>query len=342
MEGNALILAIDGGGSASRTALYQEDGTLVSETLIGPLSCKSSGYEAVAASIVELRGFLGSSPLDIRGAVLGLSGLDSPEDYATMGELLVEAGLCDHGTMPKRSSYGYVCKAAWDFPILLCSDALLPLFGNGFAEGTVVISGTGSVALRIGDHGKVERFGGWGYRTSDEGSGCWIGCEFMRAALHAADEVVSDHTPASKLKASDRTLIEEAFLTTRKQWGSRVPDTSSIEHKAKFLREWATAHDDPKVYASLARTVMESRSSACRNIRQRAAERLAWLAAIACVPEAPVVVLSGGIFLNARFADQVKKAIAKISAIKDIQVIVNETRPTLGAFALAKRVWPRA
>lgn len=340
MNSNGLILAIDGGGSASRTALYREDGTLVSETVIGPLSCKSSGRDAVATSLAELRGFLGSDPLLIRAAVFGLSGLDSPEDFATMGELLVEAGICDHGMVPKKFSYGYKCESAWDFPILLCSDALLPLFGNGFTEGTVVISGTGSVALRIGERGKVERFGGWGYRTSDEGSGCWVGCEFMREALHVADEVLSGHTPPSKLQASSKTLLDEAFLATKRQWGSRIPTKSTLDRKARFLREWATAHDDPKAYASLARSVMESKSTACRSIRQRASQHLAWLASIACVQDAPVVVFSGGIFSNAGFADQTAKVVAKESNVKGIKVVPNKAHPTVGAYALAKHIWP--
>ena len=340
MDSESLILAIDGGGSASRTALYREDGTLVSETIIGPLSCKSSGCDAVAASLTELRGFLGSDSLLIRAAVFGLSGLDSPEDFATMGNLLIEAGICDHDMVPKKFSYGYRCESAWNFPILLCSDALLPLFGNGFTEGTVVISGTGSVALRIGPRGKIERFGGWGYMTSDEGSGCWIGCEFMREALHVADEVLSGHTSPSKLQASSITLLEEAFLATRKQWGSRVPTKSTLERKARFLREWATAHDDPKAYASLARSVMESKATACRSIRQRASQHLAWLANISCVKEAPVVVFSGGIFLNAGFADQTAKTTIESSKVKRIRALANKAHPTIGAFALAQHVWP--
>lgn len=342
MKSEGLILAIDGGGSASRTALYREDGTVVSETVIGPLSCKSSGCEAVASSLAELRGFLGSDPLVIRAAVFGLSGLDSPEDFSTMGELMVEAGLCEHEMTPKKFSYGYKCESSWSFPILLCSDALLPLFGNGFTEGTVVISGTGSVALRIGERGKVERFGGWGYRTSDEGSGCWIGCEFMREALHGADELLSGHTPASKMQASTKTLIDEAFVATRKQWDSHIPLNSDLERKARFLREWATAHDDPKAYASLARSVMESKSTACRSIRQRAAQHLAWLATISCVQDAPVVVFSGGIFSNGGFVTQVSKAIADGSKVKGIRTMANAADPTFGAYALAKHIWPNA
>lgn len=201
MDGS-LILAVDGGGSASRVALYREDATPYAEAVVGPLSRKSSGREAVARSLAELRGFLENDASRIRCAVLALSGLDADGDYDAMAALLADADLAARGAALRRHAYGRKVVSRWEFPILLCSDAVAPLFANGFGEGVVVVAGTGSVALRIGAKGTVERFGGWGYRCSDEGSGCWVGCELARGALRVADEVLSGRTGASRLPAA--------------------------------------------------------------------------------------------------------------------------------------------
>lgn len=339
MEKPKLILAVDGGGSASRAAVYDAGGGVLREAVIGPLSRKSSGDSAVAESMAALKEFLGADAEGVRAAVLGLSGLDSREDNEAVAELLEKSGLAAAGSM-RRFSYGFKLESAWGFPLMLCSDALLPLFGCGLSEGAVVVAGTGSVALRIGAHGSVERFGGWGYRTSDEGSGCWIGCELAREALHVADGLLSGAAAKSKMASAERTLLEEAFEAMRARSGARVPRKAPLERKASFVREWACGRDDPKEYAALAKAALESRGSACRRIRLRAAERLAGLARCAFDPESPAVVLSGGLFANACFAEEVSRAIAGKCDAEGMQVIVNTAPPTAGAYALAKLLWP--
>lgn len=338
MDGS-LILAVDGGGSASRVALYREDATPYAEAVVGPLSRKSSGREAVARSLAELRGFLENDASRIRCAVLALSGLDADEDYDAMAALLADAGLAARGAALRRHAYGRKVVSRWEFPILLCSDAVAPLFANGFGEGVVVVAGTGSVALRIGANGAVELFGGWGYRCSDEGSGCWVGCELARGALRVADEVLSGRTDASRLPAASRTLLDDAFAAMRAQCASRVAARAPLARKARFVCDWASAHDDPKDYASLAKAVLESRGSRCREIRQLAAERLACLARDACADGLRTVVLAGGLFASRGFAEQVSRAIAA-RVEGPLTIVANMLPPTVGAYALAQHVWP--
>lgn len=340
MKDDSLILAVDGGGTASQAALYSEGGEVLKAATVGPLSRKSSGEDVVLGSLLELRQFVGSESSKVRCAVLGLSGLDSPEDFFAMEKAMSHAGICGEGAKSRKHSYGRKCESAWGFPVLLCSDALLPLFANGFSKGCVLISGTGSVALRIAEDGKVSRFGGWGYRTSDEGSGYWVGCELVREALHVSDELLCGKSPRASLPSSSKSLVEEAFQATRKHGGSRVPKSADVDRKARFLQEWAISHDDPKDYSALARTVIESRGSCCRGIRKRAAGRLAWLASLAVVQDAPTVVLSGGLFLNPSFAEQVACAIAEECDVDGLVVVANEMPATFGAFKLAGHVWP--
>lgn len=340
MRDDALILAVDGGGTASRATLYAENEEVFKETTVGPLSRKSSSEKEVLDSLVGLREFLMGEADRIRCAVLGLSGLDSPEGYSEIEKLLAQAGICETDAGSRKHSYGRRCTSSQGFPILLCSDALLPLFANGFSEGCVVVSGTGSVALRIAKDGKVTRFGGWGYRTSDEGSGYWIGCELMREALHASDELLCGRSSRTSLPSSSKSLIEDAFQAARRHDGSRVQKNAGIDRKARFLQEWAISHDDPKDYSALARTVVESRGACCRGIRRRAAERLAWLASLAIAQDAPTVVLSGGLFSNPGFAEQVASAIAEECDVDGLMVVANDMSATLGAFKLAEHVWP--
>lgn len=340
MAKTSLILAVDGGGSASRAALYAEGGDIKKESVIGPLSCKSSGEAAVFDSLLQLKEFIEDAAGETRCAVLGLSGLDSPENFATLEDLMAKAGICSEGGKSRKHSYGRRCESAWGFHMLLCSDAVLPLFANRFKKGCVVIAGTGSVALRIAESGEVQRFGGWGYRTSDEGSGCWVGCEFMREALHVADEVLCGRLAPSALPSSKMSLLDEAYKATRQISASKTPLNCKTGRKARFLQEWACSHDDPKDYASLAEAVLKSRCSGCGSIKKRAAGKLAWLASVACTQDAPVVVLSGGLFQNAGFAEQVSNGIAKRCDVDGLSVVVNANPATYGAFELARHIWP--
>lgn len=339
MRSDSLILAVDGGGTASRAALYAEDGTIVKEALVGPLSRKSSGDDTVLRSLTELKDFAWGDADRIRCAVLGLSGLDSPEDFVEVEKLLAQAGICGTDASSKKHPYGRKCESSQGFPILLCSDALLPLFANGFSEGCVVVSGTGSVALRIAEGGKVIRFGGWGYRTSDEGSGYWVGCELMREALHVADGLLCGRSTPASLPSSSKSLLEDAFQAARQHGASRIPKSAGVERKARFLQEWAVSHDDPKDYSALAKAAIESRGACCRGIRRRAAERLAWLALLAITPESPTVVLSGGLFSNPGFSEQVAAAIVDGFEGDGLVVVANEAPAAFGAFKLAAHVW---
>ncbi len=191
MNKKHLILGIDGGGSSSDAAIYELDGRIIDQALIGPLSCKSSSRLEVLKSLEKLFSFVEAYIPQIQTGVFALSGLDSKEDYERMVELLIKAGFCTEAPECRDLSFAKLIDGHLGFQIVLCSDALLPLFANGVEAGSVLISGTGSVALNLSSEGKLHRFGGWGYFTSDEGSGTWIGMQYLREVLHACDRVKS-------------------------------------------------------------------------------------------------------------------------------------------------------
>jgi N-acetylmuramic acid 6-phosphate etherase len=74
----------------------------------------------------------------------------------------------------------------FDRPATVTSDAVLAHAGAlGGAPGTVLVMGTGAVAIAIGDGlSVVDGAGPW---LGDEGGGAWIGREGLRAAVRARD-----------------------------------------------------------------------------------------------------------------------------------------------------------
>lgn len=78
--------------------------------------------------------------------------------------------------------------ARWSAPAAVASDVLTAHLGAfGGAPGTVLIAGTGAVAVGIDDDGERRRADGWGPWLGDEGSGRWIGQQGLVAALRASD-----------------------------------------------------------------------------------------------------------------------------------------------------------
>lgn len=90
--------------------------------------------------------------------------------------------------------------------VVVCSDVLISHAG-AFAghPGTVLIAGTGAVALGLGGSGVFRQADGWGPWLGDEGSGRWIGQEGLRAALRSLD----GRGPATALADIMRDIVGE-------------------------------------------------------------------------------------------------------------------------------------
>ncbi|WP_022883537.1 N-acetylglucosamine kinase [Glaciibacter superstes] len=71
-------------------------------------------------------------------------------------------------------------------PVAVASDVVTAHLGafDG-APGTILVAGTGAVAVRIDAAGEMRRVDGWGPDIGDLGSGSWIGREGLRAVLGA-------------------------------------------------------------------------------------------------------------------------------------------------------------
>lgn len=344
MKNMQLILSVDGGGSSSKAILYERSGFVFKETVVGPLSCKSSTTEIVSASLRDLLSFIKDHVADMRSCVLALSGLDSDKDYERMIELLSTAGFFSESPAPEKKLFATSIDTYWGFPLYLCSDALLPLFANQFDSGSVVIAGTGSIGINLSKTGKITRFGGWGYTVSDQGSGTWVGKKFLREALSACDMVVSlknkSNVPDADIPEREATLIRIAcdMLFDKEDPANKTDD---MLQKVTAVENWSIRTNDPKAYAALAKGILtiafKKANPTCEAIVERATEKLSNLAYLSFTAESPYIVLSGGLFKHEEFAAEVKDKIFKLSNGQAI-TIVNTKEPNIGGLEMVSYI----
>jgi N-acetylglucosamine kinase-like BadF-type ATPase len=108
-------------------------------------------------------------PATVGYVVLGLAGdtlARQPDPARLLSAMLRDAGL--------RCPYAVVGDAVVAFAA-----------GTAEPDGRLLISGTGSVAVRIRQHRIVDTAGGYGWQLGDEGSGYWLGREAVRVAVDA-------------------------------------------------------------------------------------------------------------------------------------------------------------
>ncbi len=118
--------------------------------------------------------------------------------------------------------------------IEITSDARISLYGANLGEPVVVVAlGTGSVAMRLDENGHEKQFGGWGFITSDQGSGANIGRDLVSETLRAID---ADNFEADSLIASVQDVIGE---------------------NSQSILKWLTTAT-PAIYAQLATLVMNN------------------------------------------------------------------------------------
>lgn len=178
-----ILVGIDGGGTKTRVLARRSDNSriLFDRQFSGSNyhSIGRDGLTAVLAEIISALTITFGPALDRSVFVLGMAGIDRPQDAASYESVLSEIGC------PGKQ--------------VVCNDADIALVGaHGGNPGALMLCGTGSIAIgRTAAH-RVIRSGGWGALVSDEGSGYRLGCEAISAALRAYDH------------SGPPTLLEEA------------------------------------------------------------------------------------------------------------------------------------
>ena len=176
MTDEPLVLGLDVGGTSTRVLAVTAHGVRRGAGRASGGNPTGLGPERAAAALAEAvdQALTGLNPADVRHVVLGLAGggaLPSGEDLPG-GEAFT--GVWD--------GVGITCPVDYE------PDALIAFVaGTDAPEGSLVLSGTGAVAIAVKDRAMAERSDGHGWLLGDRGSGFWLGRQMVLAAMAALD-----------------------------------------------------------------------------------------------------------------------------------------------------------
>ncbi|MBR5411100.1 MAG: ATPase [Clostridia bacterium] len=174
----------DGGGTATKVCVTDENGIVTGEATFGPLNPNGAPLAAVTAAVNDCLAYLDARPGGLaacRGLAAGLAGASSA----------TAAAVLERGARKQGFTGG----------IFITGDCDIALAGAIEGPGAVLISGTGSVCCGRDAEGSTFRCGGFGYLIDDAGSAWAIG----RALLSAAARSLDGRGPS--------TVLTEAVLT---------------------------------------------------------------------------------------------------------------------------------
>ena len=172
-----VLSGIEGGGTKTTCVIGDEAGRL-----LGTGQGGSSNYLAVGIS--RMRTSIADSQHEALGA------LDFKASPQTAYAGLAGIGLID----PPSSVELAVKEATGAENVLVTSDSYVAYYGAFVGQpGVILISGTGSIAMGVGESGELARSGGWGHILGDEGSAHHLGLEGIRAVVRSYD-LILPHT----------------------------------------------------------------------------------------------------------------------------------------------------
>ncbi len=164
------LIGVDGGGSGTRVRVETLDGQEVARGVAGPSGLMhgvSPAWNAV---------------LDAINAAFTEAGRARPP----LQQLAIGLGLA--GVHNKQWAAKFLAKNPGFAALALETDAFTTLLGAHAGEaGAIIAIGTGSVGEALLPHGIRREVGGWGFPSSDEASGAWLGLRAVQHAQHALD-----------------------------------------------------------------------------------------------------------------------------------------------------------
>ncbi len=166
MAESKFFLGIDGGGSKTTAAVFNEKGEFICKACGESINYYSVGMDNARKALADIIEKLSKKEFDC--AFIGMSALN---ERATDEETKKFCGDIIKSKKIIMDSDLYVALEAMDEP----------------GECAVVISGTGSMALHRSKNGIINHAGGWGYILGDEGSGYSIGLSGIKAAIRSAE-----------------------------------------------------------------------------------------------------------------------------------------------------------
>lgn len=165
-----LFCCVDGGGSRTRVALFDEDGNRLGFALAGPTSLTLVGaraWDVIVATLRQVCSVAGPPADDIQHIHFGI-------------------GLAGANSAAQRTAF--IEAAPVVGALHVATDAYIAALGAHIGgPGAIVIVGTGSVGYRIEADGGTRTIGGWGFPAGDEGSGAWLGRAALAQSIHVLE-----------------------------------------------------------------------------------------------------------------------------------------------------------
>jgi len=186
------FIGIDGGGTKTAAALFDEDGRAKARCTLGPCNPNLLGFEESAALVKGCVDSLSAGRGAVDGIYIGTSGVFTADDGPRFASAVsracgVERVKCENDVMN-------VIAAATD------------------AERCVAgVSGTGLIVYAK-EPGKATRFEGWGYLLGSGGSGYDIGRDAIRAALGASERLFAPTALAALVERKAGMPLENLVL----------------------------------------------------------------------------------------------------------------------------------
>ena len=293
-----VLLGIEGGGTKTTCVVGDETGRLLGAGQGGSSNYLTVGIARMKTSIAESQ-----------HEAVGMLDFEASPQTAYAG--LAGVGLSD----PPPSVRLAVKEATGADYVFVTSDSYIAYYGAFVGQpGVILISGTGSIAMGIGEDGELARAGGWGHILGDEGSAYHLGLEGIRAVIRSYDRIVPD-TSLTKISLDFfRIQRVEDLVKVFYLEGIERADLAAFSEK---VVEAATSGDEVAV------GVVDAGCEALRSTVEALIGRLRLTN--------PKLALCGGVFegsewFRRRFAEKLG---GEVETVKPLH------RPVVGAFILA-------
>ena len=171
---SSFVIGIDGGGTSTRAALLDLEGKLLAVGQGGTSNIDDVGVQVAeqnidrAVAAAEAQAGIARQPA--AAIFLGMAGVTSEADRDHIRQIARNLNLAPDAAI----GVDHDCRAAL-------------AGGLSGRPGIVQIIGTGSSCYGRTVDGRSWMSGGRGHLVSDEGSGCWMGLQAIRAAVRAHD-----------------------------------------------------------------------------------------------------------------------------------------------------------
>lgn len=313
MASRTLLVAVDGGQTATKALVARRDGTILAAGRGGP-SDHFHGPDGVEKNRRAIHGAVhaalensGSDPRDVVAIGLGLTGAPAGGDQDTVVAAIVREVL-------PTAAYTVV------------ADYVTNLAGASAGNpGVVLIAGGGAIGYGVTADGRSALAGGFGYLLGDEGSAFDIGLRAIAAACRAEDrrgeptvlhDVVCAHFAIPAMRTIPRVVYRAGF--PREQISLLAPNVTAAAHDGdEVARRILTAAGEELALTALGviRQLFQKGDRVTVYLTGgvfkagelllgpfRSALSAGWSAAEARAPEYPPAV--GGLILAARAAGQ--------------------------------------